>query len=74
VLASGIADHPAFRVPGTNERRVRKVFDFTQFRTIASISNAKKSVARVNAEKLGRMRATAKDGNATATATSLPRS
>jgi hypothetical protein len=57
VLDVGIDDHAAFRDPGEEKSRLAKVFDFTGFRRIASISNDKPRVAEQNAKKICELRA-----------------
>jgi serine protease AprX len=52
VLDSGIAaDHPAF-LGRDGKRRVKKTFEFGNFRKIVSLTNLNPSIRRVNVEKL----------------------
>ncbi|MGD9511268.1 MAG: S8 family peptidase [Geminicoccaceae bacterium] len=63
VLDAGIDLHPAFLDRDRKASRVRKVFDFTNFRIIASISNSKPAVAEANAKKICEPRAAGAPGS-----------
>lgn len=62
VLDAGIGGHQTLLGHDKKTSRVRKVFDFTNFRTIANISNSKLPIAKVNAQKIYDTRAAAAPG------------
>jgi serine protease AprX len=49
VLDSGIdGNHPAFRIPGGSASRIKRSFDFKNFRKIVSLSNIKDGIRKRN--------------------------